>query len=96
MADSLKLAATSISCPVCSRGRAFLFEERIPAQRHGAEPGEGIIEVRSRFRLCDTCEVEFAGVEESRFNKEQVLAAQASNGGMHFPGPTSEPAALYA
>jgi hypothetical protein len=90
MADVKKLSTAPISCPVCRRGRAFQFEEQVPAQLAGAKPGEGMIAVPSRFRKCDSCELEFAGQVESSFNKEQVLAVRAAHGAVSFPRSTAE------
>ena len=67
---SVALNEPAIPCPICGEGSAILFEE---VRNKG-----DLIGVKLRYRECDTCEMAFAGAEESRFNKAQVMQARGA------------------
>jgi hypothetical protein len=82
MTDMTKLPAEPIQCPICDIGQAFVYEELQPASPVSAQ--HVLVELRLHLRICNHCEAELAGAEETRFNKEQVLAAREQYGALKF------------
>jgi hypothetical protein len=85
MQKARQLSEPASECPVCGEGKAVLMEEA----RFGIvlNPAPGAVDqvaYLSRYRKCDANGCDFAGHEESRFNKQQVLALHETYGAVHF------------
>jgi hypothetical protein len=86
MSKAIKLDVAAIECPICGEGQASMYEEVRAGKVVQPQPG-GVAKIAysSRYRVCDHCEAEFAGHEESRHNKEQVMALLDAYGAISFP-----------
>jgi hypothetical protein len=84
--NARKLDVPAIECPVCGEGKAALFEALDTGKIREPKTG-GPVEASClhQFRLCDHCECEFAGHEESRYNLAQYKAVLAEHGPIDFP-----------
>ena len=84
--NARKLDVPAIDCPVCGEGKAALFEALDTGKIREPKAG-GPVEASClhQFRLCDHCECEFAGHEESRYNLALYKAVLAEHGSLDFP-----------
>jgi hypothetical protein len=86
MSEIRKLDVAAVDCDICGEGQAPLYEETRTGQV--VEPrADGVTNVTyaSRYRVCDHCECEFAGMDESRYNSAQVRALREAHGAISFP-----------